>query len=161
MSRQSGPSSGRCRFSGRAPFNLIFAIFNFQSSIVRLVGLGLPLFFGACATTQPHTVDPFARAVFLFYDAEKGGRRGITDALLWLDLEVRKPTAVAVRVFDERDRSLSFDPKLLSWSGSENLQIEPTGKATVKVTLLGGNAGRLQVAIGNHTGEIRVRKRGE
>jgi hypothetical protein len=107
-------------------------------------------------------MDPFARAVFLFYDTDKSGGRGISDAMLWLDLEPKKPKTITVLVFDEHDHVLAVDPKLLNWSGGDNLKVEPAkGKATVRVTLVGGGSGRLQVAIGSHTGEIQVRKKGE
>jgi len=110
---------------------------------------------------KPPKMDPFARAVLLIYDARKGDSR-VSDALLWLDLETGKPRSVRLRAFDERDRPLDVNPKQVTWSGTENLKIEPgAGSITVKVTLLGGGAGRLRATIGNHQGEIRVRKQGD
>jgi len=127
------------------------------SRVLTLSALLLFLVLAACTSLKPPELTPFSRAVIYFFEPRQY-HKDAAHALVWLDLQLGKPRSVTVRAFDERDRPLSLDPKALTWAGSENLKIEPrTGRTTVKVTLLNGSAGRLQVLTGKHSGEIRVR----
>jgi hypothetical protein len=131
-------------------------------SLIVLLGLGFGVaLLAACATVRTPQLEPFSRAVLQFYDARQR-RRGINDALLWLELEPGRARSVVVRAFDDKKRPLAIDRSDVIWTGSENLKLEPgSGSLRVKVVLLGGTTGRLRVNAGNHSGEIRIKRKGE
>jgi hypothetical protein len=114
------------------------------------------LLVGCAALRRPPELMPFDRAVLLVFDSAQH-HKGVGQALLALDLELNQPKKITVRAFDDRDRPLAVNPKLIAWTASSNIKIEPESGATVRVTLLSEGGGQIQVSAAGHRGEIRVR----
>jgi hypothetical protein len=117
---------------------------------------------GCAADTRLIRMTPFTRGVLLIYDGgpQQCARKNVAEALLYLELETGKPRTVTVRAFDDRDRPMGLDLKLIVWSTGINAKIEPAqGSATVRVTLLGGDSGDIMVSAANHTGQLKIRKK--
>jgi hypothetical protein len=117
---------------------------------------------GCAANGQLVQMTPFTRGVLLIYDGDGAhcARKSLAESLLYLELETGTPRTVTVRAFNEKDRPMSLDPKLIVWSTGINARIEPAqGSATVRVTLLGGDSGDLMVSAANHTGQLKIRKK--
>lgn len=127
-----------------------------------LLGVGAFALSGCATDTRLTRMTPFTRGVLLIYDgdAQQCARKSFAEALLYLDLETGTPRTVTVRAFDDRDRPMSLDPKLIEWSADLNVKVEPAqGSATVSVTLLGGDSGDLTVGAANHSGQLKIRKK--
>lgn len=119
-------------------------------------------FMASCAkvVTKPPEMNPFSRAVILFY-AAGSGQKGANSALDWLELETGKPQMVTIRAFDEHDQALGIEARDLVWTASDNVKVEPDkGSATVKVTLLDTDIGQLVVEAAGHKGTLRIKSKG-
>ena len=120
------------------------------------------LALAGCAGNRLVKMTPFTRGVLLIYDGDSlyCARKKAAEALLYLELETGKPRTVTVRAFDDHDRPMKLDPKLITWSTDINVKVVPEqGSTTVQVTLLGGDSGDLTVAATNHTGQLKIRKK--
>jgi hypothetical protein len=117
---------------------------------------------GCASNAQLVQMTPFTRGLLLIYDGDGShcARKSFAESLLYLELETGKPHTVTVRAFDDHDRPMDLDPKLITWSTGINARIVPAqGSATVSVTLLGGDSGDLMVAAASHTGQLKIRKK--
>jgi hypothetical protein len=135
-----------------------------MSRVLRPVLLAALILLLGCASVGPRLpeVTPFKRAVLLVYagDARQCRHKNVAQSLVYLDLEPSQARTVTARAFDERDRPLSLDARSITWVASSNLRVEPKkGRATVRVTLLGGDSGDLEVQVAGHKGQLRVKKK--
>ena len=127
------------------------SLFRTSSFVLRylpclLLGVATLALTGCAADSRLVRMTPFTRGLLLIYDGDGShcARKSFAEALLYLELETGKPHTVTVRAFDDHDRPMDLDPKLITWSTGINARIVPAqGSATVSVTLLGGDSGDL------------------
>jgi len=131
--------------------------------VTGLLLVSAALILAGCATAvRAPEMTPFTRGVLLIYEGgpQQCARKSFAESLLYLELETGMPRTVTVRAFNEKDRPMKLDPKLIAWATGINVKIEPDqGSGTVRVTLLGGDSGNLMVSAANHTGQVKIRKK--